>query len=143
MKQGMVKLTDEMILEAYDQKMTQQEACAKYDVSVVTWWRRAKKLGLKWSDLPAHEGQGKFFVEDILTGKHPQYSTNKLKQRLFSEGIKEKVCEGCGIVEWNNKPIVLQLDHINGNSHDHRLENLRVLCPNCHSQTDTWCGKNK
>ncbi|MGB2240169.1 MAG: HNH endonuclease [Pseudomonadales bacterium] len=53
-------------------------------------------------------------------------------------------CSSCGIGdEWNGKPITLQLDHINGVNNDHRLDNLRMLCPNCHSQTDTWCGRNK
>lgn len=49
----------------------------------------------------------------------------------------------CCIDFWLNKPISLQLDHINGINNDHRLENLRLLCPNCHSQTDTYCGRNK
>lgn len=52
-------------------------------------------------------------------------------------------CDCCGISEWQGKELVLQLDHINGNNHDNRLENLHWLCPNCHSQTDTFCGKHK
>lgn len=50
-------------------------------------------------------------------------------------------CDCCGISEWQGKELVLQLDHINGNNHDNRIENLHWLCPNCHSQTDTFCGK--
>lgn len=79
---------------------------------------------------------------DILDGKHPGYQTCKLKDRLFKEHLKNKQCEECGITQWNNKPLTLHLDHINGNSRDHRLSNLRILCPNCHSQTDTYAGKN-
>jgi len=86
---------------------------------------------------------GKFKLEDILSGKHPSYKTYHLKNRLIEEGIKSNKCEECGISEWNGKPINCQLDHINGNSTDHSLSNLRILCPNCHSQTDTFCGKNK
>lgn len=52
-------------------------------------------------------------------------------------------CSCCGISEWQGKELVLQLDHINGDNHDNRLENLHWLCPNCHSQTDTFCGKKK
>jgi hypothetical protein len=89
------------------------------------------------------EGNGKFFLDDILNGKHPKYKTNWLKHRLFDAKLKENKCEECGINEWNGKPIVCELDHVNGNPEDHRLENLRVLCPNCHSQTPTYCGKNK
>jgi 5-methylcytosine-specific restriction endonuclease McrA len=59
------------------------------------------------------------------------------------ENRLEYKCANCGIKEWNNLPLSLQLDHINGVNNDHRLENLRFLCPNCHSQTDTYSGKNK
>lgn len=51
-------------------------------------------------------------------------------------------CALCGINEWNSKPISLHLDHIDGNSDNNFLHNLRLLCPNCHSQTDTFCGRN-
>ena len=67
----------------------------------------------------------------------------KLKGRLITEGLKQHKCECCGITEWNGKPAPIELDHINGNHHDNRLENLRILCPNCHAQTDTYRGKNK
>jgi 5-methylcytosine-specific restriction endonuclease McrA len=59
-----------------------------------------------------------------------------------NEGRMEYKCQCCGISEWLDKPISLQLDHINGINNDHRIENLRFLCPNCHSQTDTYAGKN-
>ena len=81
-------------------------------------------------------------LSDILDGKFPDFSTNHLKWRLIEEGIKENKCEICGIDEWNGKPIICQLDHINGNPKDHRLDNLQIICPNCHSQTDTYCGRN-
>lgn len=55
----------------------------------------------------------------------------------------EYKCACCGNTgEWNGRPLVLQLDHINGDNCDNRLENLRFLCPNCHSQTDTFAGRN-
>ena len=67
----------------------------------------------------------------------------KIKGKLIREGLKENKCEICGLInEWNGKPLVLQLHHINGNHTDNRLENLQILCPNCHSQTDTYCGSN-
>ena len=56
--------------------------------------------------------------------------------------LKEYKCEGCGIDSWQGQSLTLDLDHINGVSNDHRLENLRFLCPNCHSQTETFRGKN-
>lgn len=69
-------------------------------------------------------------------------STHLLKKILYQEGYKENKCEICGINEWNGKPIVCQLHHINGNHYDNRLENLQMLCPNCHSQTDNYCGSS-
>ena len=69
-------------------------------------------------------------------------STTNLKKKIIREGLKEYKCEKCGITEWQGKPISLQIHHINGNHHDNRLENLQFLCPNCHSQTDTYAGKN-
>jgi len=68
--------------------------------------------------------------------------TAYLKWKLFSEGIKEYKCEKCGCTHWNNQQIALQLHHINGDDTDNRLENLQILCPNCHSQTDNFCGRN-
>ena len=51
-------------------------------------------------------------------------------------------CSRCGIEEWLGKCITIQMDHIDGDSDNNQLNNLRLLCPNCHSQTDTWCGRN-
>lgn len=70
------------------------------------------------------------------------YSTRNLKERLFKEGIKERKCEWCALDKWRDIPISLELDHINGVNNDNRLENLRILCPNCHAQTPTYRGKN-
>lgn len=68
----------------------------------------------------------------------------KLKKRLFAEGLKVAKCEMCG---WAKKSedgrIPIELDHMNGNRYDNRLENLRILCPNCHSLQSTHRGRNK
>jgi len=70
-------------------------------------------------------------------------SRNSLKKRLYDEGIKERKCELCGQDEnWNGKKMSLILDHINGINDDNRLENLRIVCPNCNATLDTHCGKN-
>lgn len=80
-------------------------------------------------------------LNEILVENRP-YKSQDLKKRLIKEGLKEDKCELCGCSnEWNGKLLILQLDHINGNHSDNRLENLRIVCPNCHSQTETFSNK--
>ena len=67
----------------------------------------------------------------------------KLKLKLIQEKVLQDICSECFISEWKGQKLSLHLDHINGISNDNRLENLRLLCPNCHSLTSTYCGKNK
>lgn len=66
-----------------------------------------------------------------------------VKQRLLDAGLKEMRCESCGLTDWLDRPLALELHHVNGDGLDNRIENLQLLCPNCHSQTDTWGGKNR
>lgn len=66
-----------------------------------------------------------------------------LKRRILRDGLREPMCASCGIDEWLDAPISLQLHHINGDGADNRLENLQLLCPNCHAQTDNWAGRNR
>jgi 5-methylcytosine-specific restriction endonuclease McrA len=66
-----------------------------------------------------------------------------LKRRLLAKGLLQRRCSECGLTDWRGAPLALVLDHINGDPRDHRLENLRLLCPNCNSQTPTFAGRNK
>ena len=77
-----------------------------------------------------------------LTENSFKITGSKLLKKLLSEGKKECRCERCGNSEWNGMNIPLELHHINGVHSDNRLENIMILCPNCHAQTDNYRGKN-
>lgn len=80
-------------------------------------------------------------IQELLTFGS-KITSNALKNKLLSSGLKEYKCERCNRTEWEGEPIPLQLHHINGDNTDNRLENLQILCPNCHSLTDNYCGGN-
>lgn len=81
---------------------------------------------------------------EILVENSTYKWTKNLKDRLIRDGLLENVCYVCGQVPiWNGKPLTLQLDHINGVNNDNRIENLRILCPNCHTQTKTYGNKRR
>lgn len=97
--------------------------------------------GALWHSNPKLSAEDKKLnkLEDILK-EGTNYSSDNLKKRLIEAGYKEAKCENpeCGITEWNGKPAPLELHHINGNHYDNRLENLQILCCNCHAQTDSY-----
>lgn len=89
----------------------------------------------------SYKGVPRRKLSEVLV-KNGTGNSNSLKKRLIREGVKEEKCEVCGNTEWMGRSIPLDLHHINGNHFDNRLENLIIVCPNCHRLTDTHGNKN-
>lgn len=124
-------------------------ACAKTGLHFNTFKRRAINLNVynpnksgKGLRKPKKWGADSYSLEEILQGKFPQYQSNKLRIRILEEGIKKHQCEGCFLEIWQKNPIPLEVNHKDGNKNNHLLENLELLCPNCHALTNTYRGKN-
>lgn len=144
-----MKVSDEKIIEICNNSISMARAAVDLGIHFNTLKSRAIKLGCykinpsgKGITKPKRDGFDKIALSKILNGDEPQYQTNKLRIRLIKEGIKEERCEVCGITEWNGKPVSFELDHIDGNRVNHKLINLRIICPNCHSQTHTYRARN-
>jgi len=134
-----------IIQNALKDSNSMSEASSKTTMNFKTFRKYAKKFGLY---VPNQSGKGTIKpkasipLKDILSGLYPNYQTFKLAKRILSEGIKPHKCEECKLTKWLKQPIPLELDHIDGNPNNHKLKNLRLLCPNCHAQTPTYRGKN-
>lgn len=154
---GLIRLEKDCVQRLIESSKTMVEAARKSGLHYLTFRRCAQEHGL-WKpshgmgikiphlQLPSDPDKRKLarkkIFDEILAGMHPQVKSNRVRGGLIEFGIKQNKCELCGIDSWCDRPIVCELDHINGICSDHRLENLRIICPNCHSQTPTFRGKN-
>jgi len=95
-----------------------------------------------WAAQRAGLNRGEARPLDEVLVEHSSYKRASLKRRLFTEGLKQRECELCGQhEEWQGRRMALILDHVNGVRDDNRLENLRIVCPNCNATLDTHCGR--
>ena len=132
-KDQILKWIDENQSKAY---MSKQLGCKQETLN-----RYLIKMGIDYSGNQSGKGLKKKLPKMTLAEyleNSADIQTNKIRKKILEEGIKEHKCECCGLTEWMGKPIPLELHHINCNNQDNRLENLLLLCPNCHALTDGY-----
>jgi Zn finger protein HypA/HybF involved in hydrogenase expression len=105
-------------------------------------WAEGRK-GYTWNPNSAWSRGKTITADSEIFKENSGYANEFVKSRIAKQDLLEYRCSSCGIDSWKGETIVLDLDHVNGDNRDNRLENLRYLCPNCHSQTDTYKGRNK
>lgn len=137
-------ITDSQIEQSILNSKSMSEACDKLGMSFTTFKRRAIQLGL-YNPNQGLKGTSKHFatkyeLEDILNGKYPNYQSRKLKIRLIDNGLLEDKCCKCGYDKKreNNTYSICELHHKDGNPKNHLLNNLEILCPNCHALTENF-----
>lgn len=142
----MLKINKDEFVNICKNSATMMSAAAKLNLHFNTFKRHAIKFdcyttnqGGKGINKPSGK---KIPIDKILNGEYPEYQTNKLRIRLLSEKIKNHECEICKNACWRGLAIPLELHHIDGDRSNHKIENLQLICPNCHSQTETFRGKN-
>jgi hypothetical protein len=123
-----------VIQAAYDTGLSVRQCAARFGFNKASWSKAVRRGDIvpRPQELP---------IEELLVAGKKRGREN-LKRRLLAAGLKEDRCERCGIAEWLGKTLSTQLHHVNGDGFDNRIENLQLLCPNCHSQTDTYGGRN-
>lgn len=122
------------IQRAHDAGMSMRECQQQFGFSSAAWHdaRRRGVLRTRPSGTP---------IEELFVAGRPR-SRGHLRARLLKAGLKEERCEECGLEEWRGQPLRVTLHHVNGDPYDNRLDNLVFLCPNCHSQTPNFGGRN-
>ena len=139
---GMVEIDKENFIKVCNSELSMATAAAKLGMHSNTFKRYALSYGCY---KPNQAGKGlKKDIKKRITSIEEYATRASVKNVILKENLIKYECSGCGLGdEWNGRKISLHLDHINGVSGDHRLENLRFLCPNCHSQTKNYAGRNK
>jgi 5-methylcytosine-specific restriction endonuclease McrA len=122
------------VQQAHDSGMRAMECCRHFGFSRGTWCKAVATGRI--------QSRSHLIPLDDLLVKGRKTNRSHLKGRLLAAGLKQNKCEICGITSWMGEPLNAQLHHINGDGTDNRLENIQFLCGNCHSQTDTYGGRN-
>ena len=132
------------ILEWIDDKQSKAYICSQLRCKPETLETYLKKFDVVYKGNMGLKGKktDKKRLSAIEYSKKHYCRSHLLKIKLVEDGIKLHECELCGTKEWMGKSVPIELDHIDGNHYNNDLQNLRIVCPNCHAQLDTNSGKN-
>jgi 5-methylcytosine-specific restriction endonuclease McrA len=132
------------VLGWIESKQSKAFMCRQLRCKPETLERYLKVFGVSYDGNQGSKGLklSHSYVPALEYIKNESVSAHKLKIKLIRDGIKNHICEVCGITDWMGKKVPLELDHIDGDHYNNDLINLRIICPNCHAQTDTNSGKN-
>lgn len=119
------------IRDAYDGGLSFRQCRERFGFSADAWAAAVRREDI----IPRPR---RIPIEELLVAGRRRTARNHLKKRLLQAGLKTNQCEICGLTEWLDQPLSMQLHHVNGDGSDNRLENIEFLCANCHSQTDTY-----
>lgn len=136
----------EQILEWIESNDSMAFMCRELKCKPDTLKRYFKLLDIEYAGNQGAKGKKtdkkkKTLIEYLETCGVPQ--NWKIKRKMFDEGFKERKCESCKHDTWLGLPISIEVHHIDGDHKNNKIENLQLLCPNCHAQTDNYRGKNK
>ena len=153
MENKIYKLTDIEFIDLVKSSLNTSEVLFKlgYTTKGNSWGYSQVKKRMLDTNLSTKDFRGKSALAEThksiepekLFCKNSKHTRSTLRKQIIVSKLLPYKCEICGAVEWNNKTLSLELDHINGENNDNRIENLRFLCPNCHSQTSTYGSRNQ
>lgn len=127
------------IIAAYNAGASYEDCCKKFNITLGSMWKAARSGKF----IPRPQARPPLTAvehsEKLMGKSHGRWF---MRRKILSENLIPYLCAECGICEWRGRPLTLRLDHIDGDNTNHALSNYRFICPNCDSQSDTYCYRN-
>lgn len=139
-RQDIIDQKEEIIERVYN-NVPKSEICRDLSCKADTLNRYLKLWNISYSGQQGGKSQSRYKPAKEYLKKGVCFSS-RTREKIFAENLKDKKCESCGLTHWYGEPILLEIHHKDGDRYNNELENLEVLCPNCHACTDNFRYKN-